>query len=381
MSRDPRIRVLIVDDSAIVRKVLSDVLSNQPDIIVVGTAPDPYVARDKIVSLRPDVLTLDIEMPRMDGLTFLDRLMAFRPMPVVVISSLTQSSTRSALEAVNRGAVDVMAKPGGPYSVGDLKDELPRRVRAAAVARVRPRGTVSPLWGGTASGGPTQVGMRPKQNARPDGKPAASVAAPSAGGPWVRNRFVAIGASTGGTQAIEQILRQLPADFPPVVATQHIPIGFSAAFAERLNGCCSMRVDEARDGDILRPGQAYIAPGSRHMQVIKSATGGFAIRLHDGPKIHYQRPAVDELFFSVAQLAQGTALGILLTGMGKDGAEGLLALRHAGCLTVAQDEATCVVFGMPREAIEIGAAAEVRPLQEIADVAISAMSAHASHAA
>jgi two-component system, chemotaxis family, protein-glutamate methylesterase/glutaminase len=380
MIQDARIRVLIVDDSAIVRKVLSDVLSNQPDIDVVGTAPDPYVARDKIVSLRPDVLTLDIEMPRMDGLTFLDRLMAFHPMPVVVISSLTRSSTRSALEAVNRGAVDVMAKPGGPYSVGDLKDELPRRVRAAAVARVRLGGSASPLAGVTASRGAMQVGTRLAQSPELDLKPAI-VAAPPAGGTWIRDRFVAIGASTGGTQAIEQILRQFPADFPPVLATQHIPVGFSAAFAERLNGCCAMRVDEAKDGDILRSGHAYIAPGSRHMQVIKSAAGGYAVRLHDGPKMHYQRPAVDELFFSAARLAQGAAMGILLTGMGKDGAEGLLAMRNAGCHTVVQDEATCVVFGMPREAIELGAAIEVRPLQEIATAAMAAMRAPTSHAA
>jgi two-component system chemotaxis response regulator CheB len=380
MIQGTKIRVLIVDDSAIVRKVLSDVLSNQPDIDVVGTAPDPYVARDKIVSLRPDVLTLDIEMPRMDGLTFLDRLMAFHPMPVVVISSLTQSSTRSALEAVNRGAVDVMAKPGGPYSVGDLRDELPRRVRAASVARVRPGRSALPPAGVTSSGGMMQVGTRSAQNAVPERKPVIS-AVPSTGGIWTRDRFVAIGASTGGTQAIEQILRQFPADFPPVVATQHIPAGFSAAFAERLNGFCSMRVDEAKDGDILRSGHAYIAPGSRHMQVIKTVSGGYAVRLHDGPKIHHQRPAVDELFFSAARLAQGAALGILLTGMGKDGAAGLLALKNAGCHTIVQDEATCVVFGMPREAIELGAAVEVRPLQAIAAAAVAAMNARASHAA
>jgi two-component system chemotaxis response regulator CheB len=380
MTQDSKIRVLIVDDSAIVRKVLSDVLSGQPDIEVVGTAPDPYVARDKIISLRPDVLTLDIEMPRMDGLTFLDRLMAFHPMPVVVISSLTQSSTRSALEAVNRGAVDVMAKPGGPYSVGDLREELPRRVRAAAAARVRRPGPASPHVGPTVRSGTAQAAKRSVPSAGLDGRQAIATA-PPAGGAWKRDRFVAIGASTGGTQAIEQILRQFPADFPPVVATQHIPIGFSAAFAERLDGCCSMRVSEAQDGDILRTGHAYIAPGSRHMQVIKSATGGYAVLLHDGPKIHYQRPAVDELFFSAAKLAEGAALAILLTGMGKDGAEGLLALKNVGCYTIAQDEATCVVFGMPREAIALGAAMEVRPLQAIAAAAMAAMSVRKIHAA
>lgn len=362
MINGSRIRVLVVDDSAIVRRVLSDVLSSQPDIEVVGTAPDPYVARDKIVALNPDVLTLDVEMPRMDGLTFLDRLMVSHPMPVIVISSLTKSSTRSALEAVHRGAVDVMAKPGGPYSVGDLKEELPQRVRAAARAKVRSAGP-SLSQAAITSGGESEAGR-----IRTDAAPSP------ARGCWKLDRFVAIGASTGGTQAIEQVLRQFPADFPPVVATQHIPVGFSAAFAERLDGYCAMRVSEARDGDVLRPGHAHIAPGNRHMQVVRAA-GGYSIRLHDGPKIHYQRPAVDELFFSSAKSAGRSAIGVLLTGMGKDGAEGLLAMKNAGCHTIAQDEATCVVFGMPREAIALGAAEEVRPLHDIAAAAMAALSA------
>jgi two-component system chemotaxis response regulator CheB len=379
MTPAAKIRVLIVDDSAIVRKVLSDVLSNQPDMEVVGTAPDPYIARDKIVSLRPDVLTLDIEMPRMDGLTFLGRLMALHPMPVVVISSLTQSSTRSAFEAASRGAVDVMAKPGGPYSVGDLKEELPRRVRAAAAARVRRAGMPPPNASAIGPDGGPRTCTHSMRCGGVDEQQAG--AAPPAVAAWKRDRFVAIGASTGGTQAIEQILRQLPADFPPVVATQHIPFGFSAAFSERLNGLCAMRVSEAKDGDILRAGQVYIAPGGRHMQVIGSAITGYAVRLHDGPKLHYQRPAVDELFFSAAKLAGGPAVGILLTGMGTDGAEGLLALRKAGCHTIAQDEESCVVFGMPRAAIELGAAIEVRPLQAIAAAAMAVMSDRVSHAA
>lgn len=366
-----RIRVLVVDDSAIVRRVLSDVLSGQPDIDVVGTAPDPYVARDKIVALNPDVITLDIEMPRMDGLTFLDRLMASRPLPVIVISSLTKSSTRSALEAVHRGAVDVMAKPGGPYSVGDLKEELPRRVRAAARAQVR-----------RAAPSPSQIGATTSGDDRP-AEVRAKSPAPSTGGCWKLDRIVAIGASTGGTQAIEQVLRQFPADFPPVLATQHIPVGFSTTFAERLNGCCAMQVSEARDGDVLRPGYAYIAPGDQHMQVIRGAAGGYAVRLHGGPKIHYQRPSVDELFFSAAKSAGCAGVGVLLTGMGKDGAEGLLAMKNAGAHTIVQDEATCVVFGMPREAIALGAAEEMRPLHTIAAAVMAAMSGsgRASHAA
>ncbi len=366
-----RIRVLVVDDSAIVRRVLSDVLSGQPDIEVVGTAPDPYVARDKIVALNPDVITLDIEMPRMDGLTFLDRLMVSRPLPVIVISSLTKSSTRSALEAVSRGAVDVMPKPGGPYSVGDLKEELPRRVRAAARAQIR---RVAPS--------PAQITATTRGEGGLAGLPAEAPA-PSMGGCWKLDHIVAIGASTGGTQAIEQVLRQFPSDFPPVLATQHIPVGFSATFAERLNGCCAMQVSEANDGDVLRPGHAYIAPGNQHMQVIRAAAGAYAIRLHGGPKIHYQRPSVDEMFFSAAKFAGGAVVGVLLTGMGKDGAEGLLALRNAGAHTIAQDEESCVVFGMPREAIALGAAEQVLPLHLVAAATMAAISGsgHASHAA
>jgi len=380
MTQGSKIRVLVVDDSAIVRKVLSDVLSSQHDIEVVGTAPDPYVARDKIFALNPDVLTLDIEMPRMDGLTFLDRLMVSHPMPVVVISSLTQSSTRSALEAVHRGAVDVLAKPGGPYSVGDLKEDLPRRVRAAASAYVRRAGASPPRTNTAVRGSTGLAGTHAEKSAWAEGV-RANGAPPTVGGNWKLDHFVAIGASTGGTQAIEQILRQFPADFPPVVATQHIPIGFSAAFAERLNGCCAMQVSEATEGDVLRPGHAYIAPGNRHMQVVKHTAGGYAVRLHDGPKVHYQRPAVDELFFSAAKLEGSPAIGILLTGMGKDGAEGLLALKNSGCPTIVQDEATCVVFGMPHEAILLGAARDVRPLPVIAAAAMAALSGRAIHAA
>ena len=363
-----RIRVLVVDDSAIVRRVLSDVLASQPDIDVVGTAPDPYVARDKIVALKPDVLTLDIEMPRMDGLTFLDRLMASHPMPVIVISSLTKSSTRSALEAVHRGAVDVMAKPGGPYSVGDLKEELPRRVRAAAKAQVRHIG--QPPSPATAANCPEAAGVGSREGTQ------------SAAPCWKPNRLVAIGASTGGTNAIERILRRFPAGFPPVVATQHIPAGFSTAFAERLDGCCEMRVREASDGERLLPGHAYIAPGDQHLQVVE-VSGGYATRLHSGPKLHYQRPAVDELFQSAARHAGSAAIGILLTGMGKDGAEGLLAMRKTGCHTIVQDEATCVVFGMPREAILLGAAVEMLPLDAIAGAVMAALSGSGreSHAA
>ncbi len=246
-----KIRVLVVDDSAIVRKVLSEILSAQPDLDVVGTAPDPYIARDKIVALRPDVLTLDIEMPRMDGLTFLDKLMQHYPLPVIVVSSLTQSSTSAAMEALSRGAVDVLAKPGGPYSVGDLREDLPRRVRAAAWAGARLRSrrdeeiTSAPVAKPLQAASPEQT----ESNIRP----------------CLASQIIAIGASTGGTQAIEAILARLPASMPPMVITQHIPAGFSAAFAQRLNRICALEVREAAGGETLKPGVAFIAPGDHHL--------------------------------------------------------------------------------------------------------------------
>jgi two-component system chemotaxis response regulator CheB len=328
-----KIRVLVVDDSAIVRKVLADVLNQQPDIEVAGTAPDAFVARDKIVALRPDVVTLDVEMPRMDGLTFLDKLMKHYPLPVIVVSSLTQNSTRAALEALNRGAVDVLAKPGGPYSVADLKDDLPQRVRAAAAAR--PQVLESRAVPVAASGEPPQ-------------------------------QVIAIGASTGGTVAIEQVLAALPAGMPPVVVAQHIPPGFSTTFAQRLNKVCALEVKEAEGGERLEFGRAFVAPGNRHLEIERIPGGGWRTRLHDGPKVCYQRPSVDVLFRSVAREAGAQAIGVLLTGMGADGAAGLLEMRRAGAGTIAQNEETCVVFGMPREAIRMGAAEQVLPLEDIA---------------
>ena len=349
-------KVLVVDDSAIVRKVISDILAAQPDLEVVGTAPDPFVARDKILALRPDVLTLDIEMPRMDGLTFLDRLMRHYPLPVIVISSLTQSSTRAALEAMHRGAVDVLAKPGGPYSVGDLKEDLPRRIRAAASARLRRH--APPAADTPARAVPNQ--------SRPAPAPLPSPTVRSA----PPNRLIAIGASTGGTQAIEQLLRTLPSVMPPIVITQHIPAGFSAAFAQRLNQVCALEVREAQGNEPLLPGFAFIAPGNFHLLVERAPAGGWRTRLDQGSKVCYQRPSVDVMFRSVAQYATRQAFGILLTGMGSDGAEGMLQLRQANAPTIAQNEETCVVFGMPREAIRLGAALQVLPLPEIASALI-----------
>lgn len=336
METNRKIKVLIVDDSALVRRILSDSLADQPDIEVVGTAADPYIARDMILELSPDVLTLDIEMPRMDGLTFLRKLMQHRPMPVIVISSLAQASCHAAMRALEEGAVEALGKPSGPYSVGDLKKTLAERIRAAAKARVR--------------------------IPHPAGAPRA---ANSAIGALKPNSIIAIGASTGGTEAIRMVLETLPENLPGTVITQHIPAGFSKAFSERLNHLCRMEVKEAADGDEVHPGRVLIAPGGLHM-VLRRAGSGYRVAVKDGPRVCYQRPSVDVLFRSVADEAGPHAVAALLTGMGSDGATGLSQIRQAGGSTIAQNEETCVVFGMPREAIRMGAAAQVLPLQRVA---------------
>jgi len=338
--QERKTRVLIVDDSAIVRKLLAEALSSEPDLEVVGTAPDPFVARDKILSLHADVLTLDIEMPRMDGLTFLKKLMRFHPMPVVVISSLAQASSRAAIEALQCGAVDVLAKPGGPYSVGELKEELPRKIRAAAQARIA-RST-------------------PVETPAPQRPAASSGYRPSS------NSIIAIGASTGGTEAIREVLVRMPENSPGIVVVQHIPAVFSAAFASRLNDLCRIHVREAVDGDRVLAGQALIAPGNFHMTLEKRG-GEYSVAVRNGERVCYQRPSVDVLFDSVASVAGGNAVGVILTGMGADGAQGMLKMKRAGARNIAQDEASCVVFGMPREAIRLGAVDHVLPLDRIAN--------------
>lgn len=352
-----RIRVLIVDDSAIVRKILSETLSGEPDLEVVGTAPDPFIARDKIVSLKPDVITLDIEMPRMDGLTFLRKLMHFHPLPAVVISSLAQPSCRAAIQALELGAVEVLAKPGGPYSVGDLRATLAAKIRAAACARLRrPAPEAASLPG---------VGfpLSPSVPAPATAQPAPPALAPRNALP--PGSLIAIGASTGGTEAIAAVLTKLPKDSPPIVIAQHIPPVFSRAFASRLNEICAIEVREAGDSDQVRPGLALVAPGDFHM-LLRRAGERYYVQVKTGPKVCYQRPSVDVLFASVAESAGANTVAVLLTGMGADGAQGLLKLRKAGAHTIAQDEATCVVYGMPREAVELGAAAQVLPLGAIA---------------
>ncbi len=350
MPDNRKIRVLIVDDSAIVRKILAEALSGEPDIEIVGSAPDPYVARDKILSLEPDVVTLDIEMPRMDGLTFLRKLMQFHPLPVVVISSLAQPSCRIALKALETGAVEVLAKPGGPYSVGELRHGLAHKVRAAAAARIR-------------------------RSIEPSPRPAAPAPTPTPavlpGSPLREDTVIAIGASTGGTEAIASVLSRLPASTPGTLIAQHIPPEFSRAFANRLNESCGMEVKEAEDGDTLRPGLALVAPGDFHLVARKSG-GRFFVNVKTGPRVCYQRPSVDVLFHSVADVAGKRAVGVLLTGMGSDGAQGLLKMRQAGARTIAQDEASCVVFGMPREAIALGAAEQVAALRSIPEVLLAA---------
>jgi two-component system chemotaxis response regulator CheB len=341
------IRVLVVDDSAIVRKVLTDELSKFNDIEVVGTAMDPYVARDKIVKLKPDVITLDVEMPRMDGLSFLAKLMKHYPIPVVIVSSLTPKNSEAALRALELGAVEVISKPGSQYSTPDVAHYLVRALRAAASAKLSKRQTTTESSSVTVS--PVQLSQL-----------------------QTTHKILAIGASTGGTQAIETVLRMLPVTTPGTVIVQHMPEGFTATFAERLNRVCAMEVREARDGDSVVPGVALLAPGNHHILLMQSGAR-YAVRIKDGPLVHYQRPSVDVLFQSVARSAGRNAVGIILTGMGADGAKGLLAMRQAGAHTIAQDEHTCVVFGMPKEAIALGAAAEVVPLPKVADAALHAL--------
>lgn len=339
VTENRKIKVLVIDDSAIVRKVLTDAIADEADLEVVGTAPDPFIARDKIVALNPDVLTLDIEMPRMDGLTFLKRLMQHHPLPVIIISSLGQASAKATLDALRIGAVEVLAKPGGPYSVGELRKSLAAKIRAAAGAKVRARTASEP------------------EAATPKEKPVQRKSYPA-------SAVIAIGASTGGTEAIEEVLMRLPGDAPGIVIAQHIPPVFSRTFAERLNQVCPMAVKEAVDGDLVTPGTALVAPGDFHMLLRKSANG-YRVEVKTGPRVCYQRPSVDVLFSSVAECAGAKAVGAILTGMGSDGANGLLAMKNAGAPTIAQDEASCVVFGMPREAIRMGAADRVVPLHRV----------------
>jgi two-component system chemotaxis response regulator CheB len=341
MSSLPRTRVLLVDDSAVVRKLLGDALRKHDDIEVVGGAADPYIARDMILQHKPDVITLDIEMPRMDGLSFLRKLMEHHPIPAIVVSSLTQQGSAASVEALRIGAIDVIGKPGGPHAVGEVADRVADRIRALR------------------TGSPIRLGRM---------APEAPAADPAAGWSAARLRgLIAIGASTGGTQAIETVLTRMPADVPPIVITQHMPAGFTKAFAERLNGVCRMRVVEASGNETLERGVAYVAPGDHHLTVERQGLR-LLTRLDQNEPIHYQRPAVDALFTSAARLRGLPVVAMLLTGMGADGADGMVALRDAGAETIAEAEESCVVFGMPKEAIARGGAVHVASLLAIPEL-------------
>lgn len=331
-----RIRVLVVDDSAVVREVLGRELSRFRDIEVVGSAPDPFIARDMIVRLAPDVMTLDVEMPRMDGITFLRRVMEHRPVPTIVVSSLTPKGGDMAMEALQAGAVDVLCKPGTAYSVGDLVPVLAEQVRAAAAAKNR-----------------LAVKARSEQPPR-----RLSLTRTT-------DCVIALGASTGGTQALEAVMSMLPANSPGILVAQHMPPEFTRAFAGRLDKVCAMEVREARHGDTVVPGVALVAPGNWHLELRRDGAR-YVAALHQGERRHYQRPAVDCLFESVADWAGRNAVAAILTGMGADGAAGLLRIREAGGRTIAQDAETSVVWGMPGEAVRMGAAEDVLPLGDIA---------------
>jgi two-component system chemotaxis response regulator CheB len=336
----PPVRVLIVDDSALMRQILADIIQQDRGIQVVGAAPNPYLAWDRIKTLKPDVLTLDVEMPRMDGLTFLDKLMRVHPMPVVMVSSLTERACETTLRALELGAVDYVEKPKVDITSGivQLGPEIIEKIKIAVRAKPRLR---------SAQRRPT---------------PAATT------GPLLKTttqKVICIGASTGGTEAIYDVLTALPADTPGIVIVQHMPAGFTRSFAERLDRECQVRVKEAEDGDRILQGHALLAPGGLHMAV-QRAGASHVVRVGPGPPVNRHCPSVDVLFRSAAHHLGRNALGVILTGMGNDGAAGLLEMRHAGARTIAEDESTCVVFGMPAEAIALGAAEEVVPLHNVA---------------
>jgi two-component system chemotaxis response regulator CheB len=339
-------RVVVVDDSALVRSLLTEIINRQSDMECVGAASDPFAAREMIRNLNPDVITLDVEMPRMDGIDFLSKLMRLRPMPVVMVSTLTERGAEVTLKALELGAVDFVAKPkiGVADGLKQLADEITEKVRTASKARVsKPQASASGVAGAAAPG----------------------KAAPQSIGRLSTEKLIFIGASTGGTEATKEVLMNLPPDSPGVVITQHMPPGFTKSYANRLDGLCKIRVKEAVDGERILPGHAYIAPGGFHLSVERSGANYIA-RVTDGEPVNRHKPSVEVLFESAARVVGRNALGIMLTGMGADGAKAMRTMKDAGSYNVCQDEATCVVFGMPREAIAHGAAHEVLPLVKIA---------------
>jgi two-component system chemotaxis response regulator CheB len=347
-----KIRVLIVDDSALMRQVLTEILSRDPEIEVVGTATDPYAAREKIIQLQPDVLTLDVEMPRMDGLSFLEKLMRAHPMPVLMVSSLTEKDCDITLRALELGAIDYVTKPHLDVRSGTLDhaEEIVSKVKIAAQAKVRKRSHLAPKAAAsdnTATAKLSSLGFR------------------------TTHKIIAVGASTGGTEALVHFLVPLPADSPGIVIVQHMPAGFTTSFAARLDSLCRMKVREAKNGDRLMPGHVLLAPGNFHLELARSGVA-ISAKVFQGDPVNRHRPSVDVLFRSCAQILGPNAVGVILTGMGGDGARGLLEMRNSGAHTIAQDEETCVVFGMPREAIELGGAVQVSALDDIPTAALKA---------
>lgn len=334
------IKVLVVDDSALIRRLMTEIINAQPDMDVVAAVADPYAAREAIKAHAPDVLTLDVEMPRMDGLDFLEKLMRLHPMPVVMVSTLTERGSEIAMRALELGAVDFVAKPKLDVArgMGEAAEAITDRIRAAARARVR-----RPAADASRARVPATLGNRRLST----------------------EKLIIVGASTGGTEALRDFLVQLPPDSPGVLITQHMPAGFTAAFARRLDGLCRITVKEAEDGERVLPGHAYIAPGAQHLLVRRSGAN-YVTALSDAPPVNRHKPSVEVLFHSAAQAVGPNALGIMMTGMGKDGAQAMLEMRQAGAHNIAQDETSCVVYGMPREAVALGAVHEVVPLGEIA---------------
>jgi len=333
------IRVLIVDDSAVVRQTLERELAQDTEIEVIGTAPDPYVARDKIIALKPDVITLDIEMPRMDGISFLKKIMKYNPVPVIIVSSLATEGSQTVFDALHAGAVEALCKPGAAYSIGDMSIELAEKIKAASKADLQ-----------------KLLRFSQAQTEKPKPQPALSA---------TTDKVVAIGASTGGVQALECVLTQLPSNAPGTVIVQHMPMGFTKNFADRLNNQCEVEVIEGQSGDRVIPGRVIVAPGNKHM-ILKRSGAQYYVEVKDGPLVSRHRPSVDVLFNSAAQTAGKNCLGVILTGMGDDGAKGLLKLKECGAPTIGQDESSCVVYGMPRAAALIGAVGEVVPLDHVA---------------